>query len=148
MFGIIDLETGKCWSSEEVPEYWLPDHEKLNAFTYRSYASERSAVPKEYINTWKSGHKCDQDRCFKDGCVECHVPETSPDADNLQMMLPPSNSIEHFCCDHAFKNGYCICCGEFWGGIEDFDFGNGFCTNCKSACDLEDGEPEEDDIFI
>lgn len=40
-----------------------------------------------------------------------------------------------YCEEHAFKNGFCICCGEFWGGIEDFDFGNGLCERC-----LEDVE--------
>ena len=53
------------------------------------------------------------------------------------------NLVENFCCDHAFTNGYCICCGDFWGGVEDFDFGSGLCDNCKEAIDCEQSDCAE-----
>jgi hypothetical protein len=28
----------------------------------------------------------------------------------------------YYCAHHAKHAGFCICCGEFWAGIESFDF--------------------------
>lgn len=39
--------------------------------------------------------------------------------------------FERFCEKHAFEAGYCWICGQFWGGVESFDFGkSGLCENC------------------
>lgn len=85
---------------------------------------------------------------MEDGCVECHVPEPlHPENLNSDEKVATTESMtEHLCCDHAFKSGYCICCGEFCGGIEDFDFGNGLCDNCKDSADYDncDGSDEEE----
>lgn len=103
------------------------------------------AVPKDYINTWESGHKCKQDGCFRDGEVTCHVPDLHGEGgriyDYTQIKV-----IEHLCQDHAYLFGYCILCGDFWGGIEPFDFNNPsqLCENCLDQ--LKDEIGENDDI--
>lgn len=130
MFGILDTVDGKI--------------EPSSAFYVENLDGRFFRVPKDYINHWASGHKCERDGCMDDGCVDCRLPNDAhlnPDANIGEV-------IEHFCPDHAFKNGYCICCGEFWGGVEDFDFGNGLCDNCKDAIDCEQTDYSDFDEWL
>lgn len=56
---------------------------------------------------------------------------------------------EYFCPTHAFDNGYCKGCGRFFGGIESFDFGSGYCDDCQNEIDRNDELDDEldDDDF-
>lgn len=54
-----------------------------------------------------------------------------------------------YCPGHAFDAGFCKSCGQFWGGIESFEFLNGgYCDECKSEMEhndaLDTDEPDED----
>lgn len=52
----------------------------------------------------------------------------------------------HYCSEHAHANGFCHGCGNFWAGVESFDFGNGYCENCRYDFTDDYGEyewPEE-----
>lgn len=52
------------------------------------------------------------------------------------------------CSEHAEQYGYCRSCGDFWGGIESFDFTHpGLCDHCHDqiADDFSDGEDCEPD---
>lgn len=104
-------------------------------------------VPKDYINFWPCGHKCEHEGCLASGSVVCRVPDNpelaasgKPIYDSMGIEV-----IENLCPDHAYEAGYCACCGDFWGGIESFDFDNPsmLCENCRDACDLENGEMDE-----
>ena len=48
------------------------------------------------------------------------------------------------CSEHAIEAGYCGACGMFWAGVDSFDFGNGWCENCRGSEDYGD-ESDEDD---
>jgi len=71
---------------------------------------------------------CDEDGCEKEGC-EC--------------TLPDGTLGGRYCTTHAFRNGFCKGCGMFWAGIESFDFGSGYCDNCRT--DWDEPEWDEDD---
>lgn len=48
---------------------------------------------------------------------------------------------ERLCRDCAAKAGFCRCCGEFWGGIDSFEFTHpGICDHCADDIrqDMED----------
>lgn len=54
----------------------------------------------------------------------------------------------YYCVDHCQENGFCFSCGQFWSGIESFDFGSGLCENCQDELESEFSEecygyPEE-----
>jgi len=48
-----------------------------------------------------------------------------------------------YCVDCAPKQGFCWACGQFWGGVESFDFGPGYCENCASEIEEEEEYYEE-----
>lgn len=48
---------------------------------------------------------------------------------------------EYLCAEHAYQAGYCKGCGQFWGGVESFEFRTeyrGFCDNCAHQMEVED----------
>ena len=55
---------------------------------------------------------------------------------------------EVLCRKHAQEAGYCRSCGDFWAGIESFDFGHpGLCDHCYDqvrADEAWDEEPDDD----
>lgn len=110
--------------------------DSVENYRYRMSFESNIAVPKDYINFWKSGHKCEHEGCFKDGSVECHVPAEQ----DIEL-------IEHLCPDCAYGYGYCSLCGSFWGGIESFDFNNPshLCEHCQEQIKDENCEEDEED---
>lgn len=44
---------------------------------------------------------------------------------------------EWYCAEHMHKHGFCIGCGQFYAGIESFDFGPGWCDNCAPEFEEE-----------
>jgi len=137
----MDLKTGKCWPSDS--------HEYVTADTFRHHMilHPHVAVPKDYINFWKSGHKCEREGCFEDGVVVCHVPDYPPLLSKEPYDYTGIKIIEHLCQDHAYEAGYCTICGDFWGGIESFDFNNPskLCENCQEQIIDENCEEDEED---
>lgn len=71
-------------------------------------------------------------------CDECQQ------ADNLARY--EINDTELFLCpDCAAGEGFCLSCGGFFGGTEEFFYSgiNGFCRDCVSEYELGDGyEPD------
>jgi hypothetical protein len=65
--------------------------------------------------------------------IECHLPDWGPNKPEVQ----------YYCGTHAQQQGFCSGCGEFWGGIDSFDFGDGLCDNCKD--EFEDYYDDEED---
>lgn len=83
--------------------------------------------------------RCDEPGCELEGRA-CFLPTHDQ----------PAGEDEHpdayYCAEHAFANGFCRGCGDFWGGVESFEFANGgYCDNCRSAIDAE--ERDEQDWF-
>lgn len=83
--------------------------------------------------------KCNQKGCEEEGTVDCYLPE-SYDKPDYQ-----------YCVEHAPVNGFCYCCGQFWAGVERFDFATalggieGLCENCDvEVKEAFDDEEEED----
>lgn len=61
-----------------------------------------------------------------------------------------SRPSEHFCAAHMYDQGYCVGCGQFWAGIESFDFSRtGLCDNCEWSERLDDDHSDywEDDFM-
>lgn len=78
---------------------------------------------------------CDHPGCENDGlpCYLSHL-DAIDGADGIN---------GYFCGEHAQQYGFCCCCGTFWGGIESFDFGNGFCEHCQVDLDDDKGDAED-----
>ncbi len=59
----------------------------------------------------------------------------------------------YYCYDNAWGAGFCNSCGEFWGGIESFDFpqwhGNikGMCDRCSFSFRDELGEFDDEEQY-
>lgn len=52
--------------------------------------------------------------------------------------LPP----HWYCIEHAYKEGFCWGCGQFWSGSDyEFDFlGDRLCPNCRESEDEDDDD--------
>jgi hypothetical protein len=53
---------------------------------------------------------------------------------------------EKLCCDCIENSGYCMGCGQFWGGISSFDFSSipGYCPHCVDEINATCGESDFD----
>lgn len=78
------------------------------------------------------GHRCEEPGCTSFDALPC-------------VMDFDDKNPSYFCPEHAFKNGHCSICGQFWAGIESFDFGPGYCENCRSEVEEEDDYDMDDD---
>lgn len=76
--------------------------------------------------------------CDVQGCTEQGYP---------CVLYVPEENEEHqetLCGTHALEHGYCPGCGNFWAGVESFDFGPGLCENCRH----DDDEPPPDEAEV
>jgi hypothetical protein len=81
---------------------------------------------------------CEHKGCWKRG-FECFI--------NPSMYDEPSEAplIFIYCHEHAEKEGFCSICGDFWGGIESFEFWHpGICDNCWDEIQSNREEPDFD----
>lgn len=82
--------------------------------------------------------QCNEESCDWTG-HPCWLPDNQTDEPDY-----------YYCSRHAHHNGFCWSCGQFWGGVESFDFGagadSGLCENCYSEYD-EDEEDDMDDMY-
>ena len=77
---------------------------------------------------------CQHDGCTS-GAISCYLMDTDRDG------LPD----ELLCSAHAAEAGYCMVCGDFWGGIESFDFLHpGVCDNCHDELEANDADFNDD----
>jgi hypothetical protein len=67
--------------------------------------------------------------------------------DRYELGDPEGGVFEYFYCwEHAHAAGFCYRCGEFWGGIESFDFNQShLCDNCEFEVRADDGEFDEEE---
>jgi hypothetical protein len=83
---------------------------------------------------------CDREGCTEPG-VECWLPSLGVVEDGQD-----DEPDEYLCVKHASESGYCWSCGNFWGGIESFEFHpRNLCENCAS--EEEDDEWDDEDGY-
>lgn len=88
--------------------------------------------------------KLELPKCQKEGCtnlgMECLVP-----LDYTKPIEEQEQQLEYYCSEHCYENGYCWMCGQFWGGVERFEFDQShLCENCRSEIDAEMADEEAD----
>lgn len=89
-------------------------------------------------------HLCEEKDCLEEA-VRCHLVDYSG--------AEPQDCYYYYCTAHAPTNGFCYICGEFRGGLEEFDFaecyGNikGLCPHCSDQVKAND-EIYEDEAEI
>lgn len=73
--------------------------------------------------------------CQEHGCKE--------EADIYHYPVHDAGS-EWLCVEHAISAGFCFMCGNFWAGVEAYDFSpiEGVCPNCIS--EFDDDEWDDD----
>lgn len=51
----------------------------------------------------------------------------------------------YYCAEHIHGAGFCWGCGNFWGGVETFDFDRrGLCDNCRTDPELAGNFADEE----
>lgn len=91
-------------------------------------------------------HFCSHAGCYKHGedVIECYLPDYEVDEEGFRTNNEPDY---YYCWEHADTHGFCKMCGEFWAGIESFEFIHpGFCDNCDDEMerDFDRGFDDED----
>lgn len=84
--------------------------------------------------------------CLEPGCNNVGTPCRLPRYLDLETDELVDDEVDYYYCyDHAHENGFCWCCGDFWGGIESFEFVNraGLCDNCETEIDYDDDYEDE-----
>lgn len=76
-------------------------------------------------------------RCEADGCreagSECYMDAAEGEEHTVDARL---------CAQHASEAGFCHGCGQFWAGVESFDFSrSGLCEHCQ---DGQSGFPDDE----
>ena len=96
------------------------------AFTWQTDEGEPSC--KKCISKHKK-LKCEHEGCQSINTIDCEV-EDFDTGEKHQFK---------YCAEHCQEEGFCYCCGGFFGGIEEFDFNNpsGLCGYCKDQIDAE-----------
>lgn len=86
-------------------------------------------------------HNCQEPDCNEPG-VACFLPLCDEDE--------TEEPDYYYCSSHAAKNGFCFGCGNFWGGVEAFDFSpiKGLCPNCRSELEEDDEELEDEFNYL
>jgi len=88
--------------------------------------------------------------------MKCQHPDC-PNNETVTACFYPDNHTEipdeYYCSEHSFEHGYCFGCGQFWSGVERFDFATtyggilGLCENCDDEFRTDLGEFDEEDEF-
>ncbi|MDZ7970502.1 MAG: hypothetical protein RM368_37190 [Nostoc sp. DedSLP03] len=83
---------------------------------------------------------CQHLGCTEENVTACFYPDNETEQPN-----------EYYCTVHAAKHGFCYMCGQFWGGVESFEFATifggseGVCEICDYLASAELGEFDDDD---
>lgn len=120
---------------------------KIYEWAYRQ-SRDRDFVWKNPFRQWLEDryiHFLDslRPRCWHKGCTNRAEPcvlqaYSTDDEDDV-------DQIYWYCDEHCQQHGFCRGCGYFWGGTESFDFGNGYCSNCRD--EFEDDYYDEDEVW-
>ncbi|MBD2499843.1 hypothetical protein [Anabaena azotica] len=86
--------------------------------------------------------KCQHPDCKSTNVTECFYPTESGREEKA-----------YYCTDHTPLHGFCRLCGQFWTGVEYFEFAilhdgmGGVCENCEAELREDLDDYEEDDYF-
>lgn len=124
---------------------WLRE-KQYRLFEFVLALAERWHWLHKYSRPWDllerlAGHGCQQDGCREIG-IPCYLPDLYED-DDAERPTGDEPSA-YYCGAHAQRNGFCYRCGQFWEGVESFDFGPGYCDNCEQYEDHDDERDEWD----
>ena len=100
---------------------------------------------KKFIKRWllrfKGLHICEHKDCLHEA-IQCRLDVYDYEGDYHWL----KEEYYWYCAEHCQTEGFCYGCGEFWGGCEDFDFGNGLCSNCRDEFDSEFERDREEEM--
>lgn len=120
-----------------APKLWNPTMAALDSATTALSRSVCAALIGE------DNMKCQHEGCEDEG-IECYLSAYDTGKPRTEATEPD----EYFCAEHANAHGYCWGCGDFWAGVETFDFNpRGLCDNCKDDPDLAVNPDDEDDDY-
>lgn len=81
---------------------------------------------------------CEWPGCWNRNVTPCHLTEWDG----------KPQPTEYYCSAHASDAGFCWGCGQFWAGIESFDFSrSGLCDNCDESEPDYENYVDEDDYY-
>lgn len=86
-------------------------------------------------------HKPKQHPCMEDGCKS---------TEGIACFYEVGDQPDvYYCWEHIVQNGFCRGCGQFWAGVDSFDFQHyGWCDNCWDQVSEPESEFEyEDDYY-
>ncbi len=83
--------------------------------------------------------------CGHHPATPCYLPE--PPRFRFKGQTPVERKPDEvLCSEHAARNGYCRSCGDFWGGIESFEFiHRGLCDHCHDQIKSDYYYPSDDE---
>lgn len=91
----------------------------------------------------KKTHICEAKDCKEKADVRCHIVDYETE--------PAKDFYYWYCHKHAKEYGYCYLCGEFFAGIEEFDFPKiyghipGLCPVCSDMVKADAGEFDDEE---
>lgn len=92
------------------------------------------------LSNRKPGH-CQERNCSMPG-NPCFLPDLDGSGQDTDVSY-------WYCSTHARKNGFYPGCGQFWAGVESFDFSpTGYCENCRTCFEDDDYEDDEYDYDL
>lgn len=101
---------------------------------------------KEFVENFVMSVKYHLHICMENGCWKRHATACFlPDYDNLN---DDDGKPDYYYCGKHASRFFCRICGQFWAGIESFDFMHpGLCDNCydQIAHDFDDGDDHSDE---
>lgn len=84
--------------------------------------------------------------CWQPGCTDWGIYCYFPDHEWGRPGGGPRKHPDDCLCDkHIERAGFCRGCGQFWAGVESFEFGRyaGWCDNCQVELRHEEEEERE-----
>lgn len=107
--------------AEAEEQQWFEENDDYGPYNAES---EWEAQPCQHEGCTETGNPC--------WLLEYDKPEGHGDEPDMW-----------YCDAHMHSAGFCRGCGTFWGGVESFDFGSGFCEHCETEFE----EPDADDYY-
>lgn len=105
---------------------------------------------KRWFSDWKFDLKCKRSvKTLK--CAECGSQCTKKEIyeyPQIHENQPPQQIC--LCYDHVKDYGFCGYCGNFFGGVESFEFNNSrmFCDDCMDVLNHDLGNDDFDDEYL